>query len=159
MSVPGLIIAGVFFIAGMIGTFLPILPGAPLIFIGMLIYGFFDQFNNLTWQFFLGQFILVLFVFGVDYLASIWGVKHYGGSKSAVYGSLVGAILGLFTLGALGIIIGPFLGAVVGELLAQRKTDQAVRAGIGTLVGFLGGALMKISIQILMILWFFYVIW
>lgn len=158
MSIPGLIIAGIFFLAGIAGTFLPVLPGAPLIFIGMVIYGFFEQFANLTWQFFLGQAILMLFVFGVDYLSSVWGVKRYGGSKQAVYGSLVGAIVGLFIMGPLGIIIGPFLGAVGGELLAQRKANQAVRAGVGTLVGFLSGALIKLSIQVLMIIWFIYVI-
>ncbi|MDO7787093.1 DUF456 domain-containing protein [Desulforamulus aquiferis] len=158
MSIPGLIVAGIFFAAGMLGTFLPVLPGAPLILIGMLIYGFFEQFANLTWQFFLGQFILVLLVFGVDYLAGIWGVKRFGGSKHGIYGSLIGAVLGIFVLGPLGIILGPFLGAVVGELIAYKKADQAVRAGIGTLVGFLGGSLLKLSVQLLMIVWFFYVI-
>lgn len=155
MSTAGIIIAVIFFIAGMAGIFLPVLPGAPLLVIGMLIYGFFENFAHLTWQFFLGQLILMSFVFGVDYLAGIWGVKRYGGSKYAVWGSLIGALLGLFMMGPLGILLGPLLGAIAGELLARRSMDQAVRAGMGTLVGFLGGALMKLVIQTLMIVWFF----
>ncbi|ABO50527.1 protein of unknown function DUF456 [Desulforamulus reducens MI-1] len=158
MSTPGLIIASIFFIVGMAGIFLPILPGAPLLLAGMLVYGFFEHFTHLTWQFFAGQSILVAFVFGIDYLASIWGVKKYGGSKYAVWGSIIGTIMGLFLLGPLGVIIGPFLGAVFGELIVCRNYNQAFKAGLGTLIGFLGGALAKLFLQILMIIWFFNVI-
>lgn len=158
MSVPGIILASIFFVLGMAGAVLPALPGAPLVLAGMIIYGFFDGFTHLTWQFFLGQFILILFVFGVDYLAGIWGVVKSGGSKYAVWGSLVGALIGLFLLGPLGVILGPFLGAVGGELLAGKNIDQAVKAGVGTLIGFLGGVVIKLAIQSLMIIWFFKVI-
>ncbi|AEF94021.1 protein of unknown function DUF456 [Desulfotomaculum nigrificans CO-1-SRB] len=158
MSVPGIIIASILFVLGMVGIVFPILPGAPLLLAGMVIYGFFDHFIHLTWPFYLGQTILMLFVFGVDYLANIWGVKKYGGSKYAVWGSVIGTLLGIFALGPLGIIVGPFLGAVGGELIATQKVNQAVRAGVGTLVGFLGGALIKIALQTLMIVWFFAVI-
>lgn len=158
MSTPGLIIACIFFIAGMAGIILPILPGAPLLLAGMLIYGFFEHFTHLTWSFFAGQLILAAFIFAVDYLSNIWGVKKYGGSKTAVRGSLIGMLAGLLLLGPLGIILGPLLGAVIGELLAKRSFDQAIKAGFGTLLGFFGGALIKLFIQILMIIWFFSVI-
>ncbi len=151
----GLIIAILFFIAGMAGIFLPVLPGAPLLVVGMVAYGLVEGFTHLTWQFFLGQFILMSFVFGIDYLANIWGVKKYGGSRTAVWGSVLGALVGLVLLGPLGIILGPFIGAVAGELLAKQDINQAVRAGIGTLLGFLGGALVKLMIQTIMIVWFF----
>ncbi|AQS59382.1 DUF456 domain-containing protein [Desulforamulus ferrireducens] len=151
----GLVIAILFFIAGMAGIFLPILPGAPLIVLGMVAYGLIEGFTNLTWQFFLGQLILMAFVFGIDYLAGMWGVRRYGGSNTAVWGSVIGALVGLFILGPLGIILGPFLGAVGGELIAKGNLQLAVRAGMGTLLGFLGGALLKLILQILMIIWFF----
>lgn len=151
----GLITAILFFIAGMAGIFLPILPGAPLIVAGMVAYGLLEGFAPLTWHFFLGQLILMFLVFGVDYLAGMWGVKKYGGSNTAVWGSVIGALVGLVFLGPLGIILGPFLGAVGGELIAKGDINLAVRAGIGTLLGFLGGALVKLVIQIIMIVWFF----
>lgn len=151
----GLVISILFFIAGMAGIFLPILPGAPLIVLGMVAYGLIEGFTNLTWQFFLGQLILMAFVFGIDYLAGMWGVRRYGGSNTAVWGSVIGALVGLFILGPLGIILGPFLGAVGGELIAKGNLQLAVRAGMGTLLGFLGGALLKLILQILMIIWFF----
>ncbi|CCO09478.1 DUF456 domain-containing protein [Desulforamulus hydrothermalis] len=155
MSTPGLIIAIIFFTAGMAGIFVPVLPGAPLLLIGMLIYGFFDHFSHLTWHFYLGQVILTGAVLGVDYLAGIWGVKRYGGSRAAVWGSLIGTCGGLLVMGPLGILLGPFLGAVAGDWLARRDMRQAWRAGLGTLVGFLGGAFSKLIIQTLMIIWFF----
>ncbi|GAB6180640.1 DUF456 domain-containing protein [Desulfotomaculum defluvii] len=158
MSTPGLIIACLFFIAGMAGIILPILPSAPLLIVGMLIYGFFEDFTHLTWSFFAGQLILVAFIFAVDYLANIWGVKKYGGSKTAIGGSLIGMFAGLFLLGPLGIILGPLAGAIIGELLAHRSFDQALKSGFGTLLGFLGGAMLKLILQILMIVWFFSVI-
>lgn len=158
MSTIGLIVASTFFIAGMLGTVLPILPGAPLLILGMIIYGFFESFAHLTWQFFIGQILLMSFVFGVDYLTSIWGIKKYGGSKTAVLGSILGAFIGLFIMGPLGILLGPFMGAIVGEFIFCKDINRAIKAGIGTLVGFLGGALIKLVIQSLMIIWFFTVI-
>lgn len=158
MSTAGLIVASAFFIAGMAGIVLPILPGAPLLIIGMIIYGFFENFANLSWQFYAGQVLLMSFVFGVDYLASVWGIKKYGGSKTAVWGSIFGALIGLFFMGPLGIVLGPFLGAIAGEFISCKDINRAIRAGIGTLVGFLGGALIKLIIQSLMIIWFFTVI-
>ncbi|RYD06025.1 hypothetical protein N752_06375 [Desulforamulus aquiferis] len=121
MSIPGLIVAGIFFAAGMLGTFLPVLPGAPLILIGMLIYGFFEQFANLTWQFFFRSVYSSTPCFRGGLSSGNWGVKRFGGSKHGIYGSLIGAVLGIFVLGPLGIILGPFLGAVVGELIAYKK--------------------------------------
>lgn len=155
MSIIGMILAVVFFIAGVAGTLLPALPGAPLIWLGMFLYGLTVNFNNLPWTFFLGQGLAVALIFFVDYFAGAWGVSRYGGSKEAVWGSIIGGLLGLVLLGPFGLIFGPFLGAVAGELYLKNTLEKAFRVGVGTLIGFLGGFLLKLAIEIVMIVWFF----
>ncbi|TEB07064.1 hypothetical protein Psch_00605 [Pelotomaculum schinkii] len=155
MSVAGMILAVVFFTIGVLGTILPALPGAPLIWLGMLIYGFFVKFQNLPLVFFIGQGLAVLLIFFIDYLASIWGVRRYGGSREAVWGSILGGILGILVLGPFGLIFGPFIGAVAGELYRRSPLDKALEVGFGTLIGFLGGAVLKLAIEAVMIIWFF----
>ena len=155
MSIIGMIIAVLFFIAGIAGTVLPVLPGAPLIWLGMLLYGLIAGFHNLSWTFFLGQGLAVALIFFVDYFAGVWGVRRYGGSKEAVWGSVTGALLGLILMGPFGLIFGPFLGAVAGELYLKNTLEKAFRVGVGTLIGFFGGFVLKLAIEIVMIVWFF----
>ncbi len=158
MSIPGIIISVVFFTAGIIGTVLPALPGAPLIWLGMLIYGVFVNFNNLPWTFFLGQGLAVALIFLVDYLAGIWGVNRYGGSKAAAWGCILGGLLGVLLAGPFGLIIGPFVGAVAGELYQKSSLEKAFQVGIGSMIGLLGGLVLKLAIEVVMIVWFFMVI-
>ena len=121
----------------------------------MLIYGYMEGFVHLTWTFYLFQGLAVAVIFILDYLAGVRGVKRYGGSKFAVWGSIIGSILGLIFLGPLGIILGPFLGAVAGELILHKPIKQAVLAGWGTVIGFLGGLFLKLAVEVAMIAWFF----
>lgn len=155
MIVIGLILAVILFTVGVIGTILPALPGAPLIWLGMLVYGFFVKFNNLPWTFYLGQGLAVAMIFLIDYLAGIWGVKRYGGSGAAVWGSVIGGVLGVFLLGPLGLIFGPFIGAIVGELYRKSPVERAFKVGFGTILGFLGGTALKLGVETVMIVWFF----
>lgn len=159
MSVLGLIVACLFFVAGVAGTVLPGLPGAPLILLGMIIYGLFTGFYDLPVWFFIFQGIAVGLVFLIDYAANVWGVRRYGGSQAAVMGSLAGILLGVLLLGPLGIILGPFIGAVAGEMIAKKPLSRAVQVGVGTLLGLAGGTALKLVVEAGMIIWFFVVIW
>ena len=150
----GVALAFIIMFTGLAGTILPLLPGAPLIILGMVVYGLFYGFKDFTWIFWTVQGLLVILVYATDYIAGILGTKHYGGSKAAVWGCVIGGLVGIFTLGPLGIILGPLLGAVAGELISGRPPAQAVKAGIGTLLGLAGGAVVKIIICIAMIIWF-----
>lgn len=84
----------------------------------------------------------------MDYMSGVVGVKLYDGSRASVWGSIAGGLLGLFALGPAGIIIGPFLGAVAGELISRCPLEQAVKVGLGTLLGFAGGATVKILLKL-----------
>lgn len=154
METAALIIAIILFVAGILGTVLPFLPGAALIYIGMLIYGIMTKFVALDWMFFIIQAVLLIFVFLVDYWATAFGTKRFGGSKQAAWGAIIGTIAGIF-FGPLGIIIGPFLGAVIAEIIRGTEFKQTIRVGIGTIVGFLGGSILKIAVELVMIIYFF----
>lgn len=155
MGTLGLLLAIVFFIAGLAGTILPVLPGAPLIWVGMLVYGLFAGFSRLSWSFYLLQGVITIFVLVLDYLSTAWGAKKYGGSQRAIWGAIIGGLAGVIFFGPVGIIAGPFLGAVIVELISSQKPEQAVKAGFGTLIGFLGGSMLKLAIEVVMIIWFF----
>ncbi|MEW6540096.1 MAG: DUF456 domain-containing protein [Bacillota bacterium] len=155
MTTLALLVALLFFLAGLAAIVFPVLPGPVLIWVGMLVYGFMTGFEGLSWVFFAGQGLAVALTFFVDYAATVWGVHRFGGSRAAVWGGVAGALLGLVVLGPFGVIAGPFLGAFAAELLARGSTRQALRVGVGTLIGFVGSTLTKILIAGAMLLWFF----
>ncbi|AFV01749.1 hypothetical protein UNSWDHB_2845 [Dehalobacter sp. UNSWDHB] len=155
MDMIALIIAVVLFIAGIVGTVLPVLPGVILIYAGMLAYGFMTGFATLNAYFFILQALVVILLFFVDYFASAIGTKRFGGSKQAAWGAVIGTILGLIVLGPLGIILGPFLGAIAAELIRGTELKKTIQIGLGTLLGVLGGTAVKIGAEIIMIVYFF----
>ncbi len=158
MHIAGLVIAIIFFIAGLLATFLPVLPGPLLIWVGMFAYGLFVGFENLSAGFYLAQALAVGVLFLVDYISVAAGTKRYGGSRYSILGALVGLVGGVLTLGPLGIIVGPFLGAVLVELISGRPLKNSFIAGFGTILGFFGGTVIKIIIEIIMIAWFFFAV-
>jgi hypothetical protein len=151
-----LIIAILLFLIGLAGTVLPVLPGVGIIYGGMIIYGVMTNFEYLDMNFFILQGIACAFILGVDFVASALGTKAFEGSKHAAKGAVVGTIIGLVFFSPLGIIIGPFVGAVAIELLTGSELKKSLRSGIGTLIGILGGTVIKILAEIIMIVYFFY---
>ncbi len=148
-----LVVAALFFFVGLAGTLLPLLPGAPLIWFGMLVYGLIAGFGNLGFSFFLIQALLVLAIMGVDYLFTAMGSRYFGGSKAAPWGAAGGLLIGLFFF-PIGLLIGPFLGAALADLIFGRSTDQAIKAGIGASLGFWSALPIKLVLEAAMITWF-----
>lgn len=137
-------------IIGLAGTVLPVLPGVPLIFGGLLLIAYQDGFNKV------GVFTLVILgilaalAVAIDYVAAIFGAKRVGASKLAIIGATVGTIAGLF-LGFVGIIFGPFIGAATGEFIARRDAIQAGKVGLATWLGIVIGVAAKLGIAFLMV--------
>ncbi len=144
-----LILSIIIIVLGFIGCLLPILPGPPLSFIGILILHF-TRFADLTpgTLLFLGGLALIVQV--LDYFVPAWGTKKFGGSKYGTWGSILGLIAGLFFIPAIGpfgiitILGGPFVGALIGEKIAGKDSNVAMKAAFGSFVGFLTGTLMKL---------------
>jgi len=139
-----IILAGILLVLGFLGSILPVLPGTPLSYLGILLLHFTSK-VEFSIEFLVLWAILVILVQVLDYLIPIWGTKKFGGSKYGVWGSVLGMIAGLF-FGPLGIILGPFIGAIIGELLAGKASKEAIKAGFGTFVGFLFGTISKLIV-------------
>ena len=135
---------------GALGLVLPILPGAPLMFIGALLAAWAEDFLYLgPWSLTLLG-VLTLLAVAVDFIASALGARRFGASARAVTGATLGAIVGLF-FGIVGVLVGPFVGAVIGELSVRRNLAAAGRAGVGAAVGLALGTAAKLAIAFAMI--------
>jgi uncharacterized protein len=138
-----LVIVGlVFCIIGLLGSFLPVLPGPILSWVGLLLLYLTNKVENNYWV--LGFALLVTLIMTVlDYVIPAKGTKRFGGTKYGVYGTNIGLIAGLF-FPPFGFIIGPFVGAFVGELIHNSQDKEgALKAAIGSFIGFLASTFMK----------------
>ncbi|MCI5179342.1 MAG: DUF456 family protein [Candidatus Electrothrix sp. AW5] len=142
-----------FIIGGLVGTVFPALPGTALILGGFLVYGLITGFDSLSAWFFIGQTVFVILSYLIEFLATAFGVKMFGGSKAAAWGAVLGSLL-VFVLGPIGIIVGPLLGAIAGELIMGEQVKQALHSGFGSFLGFMGGVIANLVISGLMIAWF-----
>ena len=130
------IISGILLIVGLLGTVLPVLPGAPLALAGRLVFKFSGD-CGYGWGLVIVAGILVIIGALLDYFLPVYMTKRLGGTKYGIWGSVLGLIVGLF-FPPFGFLIGPFAGALVGELIynAQDK-KRAVKAAFGSFVGFI----------------------
>lgn len=142
---------------GMAGAVYPILPGVLAVYGAFFVYGLFFGWSSFGFWFWSIQTMIVIVVFAADYAVSALGVKRFGGTRASVIGSTVGLIVGPFVIPVFGLLIGPFVGAVLGELWARKPLEQAVKAGIGSVVGFFSSLVVKIVLQLVMVVVF--VIW
>jgi len=143
-------VAFVLVLAGLGGLILPAIPGAPLLFAGLLLAAWAEDFAYVGVYTLVTLGALALLTYGVDFWATMFGAKKFGASKHAIIGALIGAVVGIF-LGFPGALFGPFIGAVIGELSAQRSLPQAARAGIGATIGLVLGAALKLALAFAMI--------
>lgn len=153
------VIIALAFAVSFLALIYPIIPGLLFIIGGFVLYGLFFSFEPLSWWFWTVEILFVVLLFGADYLANLIGIKKFGGSKAAIWGSTIGLLVGPFIIPVAGILIGPFAGAVIGELLVQRTNPLAAfKAGVGSLIGFLSGALAKAVLQAIMVVFFLYIV-
>lgn len=145
------VLVGALMIVGFLGSFLPLLPGTPLILAGALIYAIATDFEVLGTGHLLILTALTLIAHGLDYVAGALGAKKYGGSRFAVVGAILGAIFGFVILGPLGVVLGPILGAIAGEMMRSSNWSASLRTGFGTVVGMVLGTAAKLSIATIML--------
>ena len=145
-----LLLGGALVVIGIIGTVMPALPGAPVVFVGLLIAAWAEGFQKVGWFTLSVLAVLTLLSFVVDFFASAMGAKRVGASWAALFCAAVGAIVGLF-FGLPGFILGPFVGAVAGEYAARRNWRQASRVGLGTWIGMLLGIAGKLTLVFTMV--------
>ncbi|HED23898.1 MAG TPA: DUF456 domain-containing protein [Firmicutes bacterium] len=147
--------AFILFLIGLAGTVLPVLPGAPVIWLGMIAYSLIAGFEQFDPWFFIGQAVLALAVMGIDYLFTALGSRYLGGTRAAFWGAAIGLLIGLFFIPA-GHLLGPFIGATVFDLLARRHTGRALKSGFGATLGIVGALPIKLLLEVVMITWFIF---
>lgn len=130
-------------LVGLAGTFIPAIPGLPLIWLAMLGYGAVEGFREMKWWFLAMALALVVLCQVAEHYAKAWGARRYGAGRAGTWGAVLGSIAGLFFM-PIGLVAGPFLGAMLGELLAGRSARAALRAGWGALAGLLGSVVVNV---------------
>jgi uncharacterized protein len=149
-ALPYMVLAAILVVAGLAGLVLPAVPGPPLIFAGLFLAAWEEDFSYVGTGPLIILGVLALLTYAVDLWATMFGAKKFGASKRAVIGAVIGSIVGLF-LGLPGVIFGPFIGAVLGELSARKGLHDAARAGIGATIGLAIGVAVKMALAFSMI--------
>jgi uncharacterized protein YqgC (DUF456 family) len=149
MDIALLIIGFLFMLVGILGSFLPLLPGPPISWIGLFLLYLTKAVPDNWWV--LGITLAVaLIILALDYIIPAMGTKKFGGTKAGMIGTTIGLLVALFfpILGPLGIIIWPFVGALLGELLNKADKKTATKAAFGSFLGFLTGTFLKFMVAI-----------
>lgn len=150
MDIVLLVIGFILILVGVLGSFLPVLPGPPISWLGLLLLHLTKAVPDNWW--FLGiTLVFALLITVMDYVIPAMGTKKFGGSKAGMIGTLIGLLVAIFfpILGPFGIIIWPFVGALVGELSNKADQKTALKAAFGSFLGFLTGTFMKFLITII----------
>lgn len=144
------ILAVILVIVGLVGTLLPVLPGAPLIFVGVLVAAWAEDFQRIT-----GLTIAVLAALAVigvviDYVAAAMSARRAGASRAGIIGAALGTVAGIVT-GLWGLLFMPLVGAAIGEFIAHRDALRAGKVGAATWMGLLVGTAVKLAVAFTMI--------
>lgn len=147
-------IAILLLIIGLIGCFIPVLPGPPIAYLALLLAQLGPK-VPFSFKFMLVMGLLVAAVTLLDYMIPALGAKKWGGSRYGVIGALAGVLVSFFVFPPFGILVFPLLGAILGEYLKGSGSDKAFKAGFGTLIGLLMGTMLKFSITLIIAYYFF----
>ena len=147
------LIAIVLMAVGLLGTVLPLVPGAIIILAAAILHQVMLPGKSLGWWNIAGLIALTLVSYALEFGAGSFGAKRFGATKWGTFGAVIGMIVGLFYPFP-GLLVGPLVGAIAGELIAGKRLVSAGRAGWGTVLGNLAGILAKLVIALAMVCWF-----
>jgi uncharacterized protein YqgC (DUF456 family) len=146
-------------VGGIFGSFLPVLPGPGLSWVGILLLYFTQAIPMNYWV--LGITLVFTIIISIlDYVIPAKGTKRFGGSSYGVWGTNIGLVVGIFAPIPFGFIIGPFLGALIGELIYNSKDHKrALKAATGSFIGFLVSSFMKFVVCMMYFGLFVWIVW
>jgi len=144
-----IIAGGICIVIGIIGCFIPVLPGPALSYVGILLLQLTPR-HPFSTQFLIIYGILTVVVLVIDYVFPVYGTKKLQGTKYGIWGSAIGLIIGILFFLPFGIIVGPLLGAFLGELITGKEIARALKSALGSLIGFLAGTAIKLVLSITM---------
>ena len=158
MDIILLIIGLLLCLIGIVGSFLPIIPGPVTSWLGILLLNLTSvvEFNL---NFVLITLTVAISVGILDYLIPVLGVKKLGGTRSGQIGTTLGLIIALIILGPIGIIIGPFGGALLGEISTKKSFQDSIKPAFGAFVGVVAGSVIKFLISLSFLFFYFDIFW
>ncbi|MGB7297853.1 MAG: DUF456 domain-containing protein [Burkholderiaceae bacterium] len=128
---------------GLVGVILPAIPGTILVFGGVLLGAWIDDFTRISTTIVVIAGVLAVIAWVADYVSAMLGAKRAGASKTAVVGAAIGTVVGLF-FGLVGLLFFPLIGAAIGEYLAISDLRRAGNVGVATWIGMLIGTVVKV---------------
>lgn len=149
-----LFLAGILLVMlGVVGSFLPVLPGPLTGWFGLWALHATKAVPD-NWPFLGITLAIAIAIFLLDYIIPLLGTKKFGGTKSGMIGTTIGLVLGVLFFPPFGIIIGPFIGAFAGEMSQNKDTKKAFRAALGSFIGFLTGTFLKLGTAVVFVILF-----
>jgi uncharacterized protein YqgC (DUF456 family) len=131
-----------FTILGIVGSFVPVLPGPITSWVGLLLL-YLTKAVPMNYTFLGITLAIAIFIWIIDYFIPAYGTKKFGGTKYGVVGTMVGLAFGIIFFPPFGIIIGPFVGAFIGEMIYENNSGKALKAAFGSFIGFLTSTFLK----------------
>lgn len=144
------ILCAALIVAGLAGTVLPVLPGTVLVWAGIVLGAWIDDFQRVGTTTLVVVTVLAALAWVLDYVAGLLGARRAGASRQALLGAAIGTVVGLF-MGVVGVLFMPLVGAALGEYLAQKDQHRAVRVGVATWLGIMLGLLAKVVLAFVMV--------
>lgn len=158
MEIILLIIAGLFMILGILGSFLPVLPGVPLSWIGLLIFYLIPG-VGINYLFLGITLAVTILIYILNLTIPAMGTKKFGGSRKGMIGATIGLVIGIFAPFPFAILICPFIGAFIGELINRSSSKTALKAAFGSFVGLLASSFMEFVVCFAFLILFLYQFW
>ena len=137
-------------VVGVVGTVLPAIPGATLVFAGIAEAAWIGDFARIPVWIVVVAGVLAALTWVIDFAAASVGAKRVGASPWAIAGAALGTIAGVFT-GLVGLLFLPLAGAAIGEFLAERDLLRAGKVGLATWLGIVIGTALKVAIVFAML--------
>ena len=159
MDILFVVIGLLLMLVGIIGSILPIVPGTPISWLGLIML-YLAPSMEFDWMFISITGVFAISIYILDYIIPAIGTKKFGGSKAGAWGAVIGLFVGIFAPIPLGILIGPFVGALIGELVVNKTESKlALKAAIGSFIGFLTSTFIKIVVTVFYLFLFFWKVW
>jgi uncharacterized protein YqgC (DUF456 family) len=144
------ILCAALIVAGLAGTVLPVLPGTVLVWAGIVLGAWIDDFQRVGTTTLVVVTVLAALAWVLDYVAGLLGARRAGASRQALLGAAIGTVVGLF-MGVVGVLFMPLVGAALGEYLAQKDQHRAVKVGVATWLGIMVGLVAKVVLAFVMV--------
>ncbi len=158
MDIVLIIIAAILMITGLLGSFLPVLPGVPVSWAGLLLLHL-TQAIPMNYTFLSITLFISIIIFALQYAIPAFGTRYFGGSKAGMYGATIGLVAGIFIPIPFAVLIAPFAGAYLGEIFNKTNSRNALKAASGSFVGLIASTFMEFIVTGIFLLLFIYKLW